>query len=98
MFTAWGVSGTGIINLLAMDAHAGGKLCSGLADVNNSVTTYNPKHFNIFQEAKKNFSIIERDQELQQLIKKSDLLHSQREPLNKKKILTRARFHSTPEK
>lgn len=62
------------------------------------VTTYNPKHFNIFQEAKKNFSIIERDQELQQLIKQSDLLHSQRQPPNLKKILTRAKFHSTPEK
>lgn len=42
------------------------------------VTTYDAKHFNIFQEAKKNFSIKERDQEIQQLIKKSDLLHSQR--------------------
>lgn len=36
----------------------------------------------IFQEAKKNLSITERDQELQQLIKKSDILYSQRQPQN----------------
>ena len=46
------------------------------------VITYNPKHVNIFQEAKKNFTIIERDQEFQQLIHRSDLLHSQRQPPN----------------
>lgn len=40
------------------------------------VTTYNPKYFNIFQEAKKKLSIIEREQELQHLIKNSDILHT----------------------
>lgn len=33
MFTARSVSGPGIIDLLAMDAHVGGKFCSGFADV-----------------------------------------------------------------
>lgn len=49
---------------------------------NSFYSTCNPKHFIIFQEAKKNLSIIERVQELQQLIKKYDLLHSQRQPQN----------------
>ena len=62
------------------------------------VTTYNPKHVNIFQEAMKNFNIIERDQELQQLIHRSDLLQSQRQPPNLKKLLTKAKFNSKPEK
>ena len=61
------------------------------------VTTYNPKHVNIFQEAMKNFNIIERDQELQQLIHRSDLLQSQRQPPNLKKLLTKAKFNSKPE-
>ena len=61
-------------------------------------TTYNPKHRNIFQEAKKNFNIIERDLELQKTIPKSDLLHSRRQPPNLKKLLTKAEFKSTSEK
>ena len=57
------------------------------------MTTYNPKHVNIFQEAKKNFTIIERDQELRQLTLRSDILHSQRQSPNLKKLLTKAKFN-----
>ena len=62
------------------------------------VTTYNPKHVNIFQEAKKNFGIIQRNSKLQETILKSDLIHSQRQPPNLKKLLTKAKFTTTPEK
>ena len=53
-----------------------------------------------FQEAKRNFTIIERDQELQELIiiHRSDLPHSQRQPPNLKKYLTIAKFNPKPEK
>lgn len=47
---------------------------------------------------KNNFIITDRDQELHQLIKKSDLLHSQQKPPTLKKILTKAKLISTPVK
>jgi hypothetical protein len=59
-------------------------------------TTDTHQYFNF--KAKKNFTIIERISELQKIIPKSDLLHSQRQPPNLKELLKQAKCNSTPEK
>ena len=61
------------------------------------VVTHNPRNEHIFSVAKQLLSILHQSSSLQRIIKPEDFLHSRRQPPNLKKLLTRARFTSTPD-
>ena len=66
-------------------------------DVIPFVVTHNPRNEHIFSVAKQLLPILHQSSSLQRIIKPEDFLHSRRQPPNLKKLLTRARFTSTPD-
>lgn len=58
------------------------------------VSTHNPKNQEFFQIIKSNLSLLERDQKMNEVFKKFQIIKSQRQSPSLKKILTRAKFEN----
>ena len=59
------------------------------------VSTHNPNNMEVFSKLHNNLDIIRQDKRLGQLLKKTKIIKSKRQPQNLKKILTSARFTTT---
>ena len=58
------------------------------------VSTYNPHNPYIFPMIKNTFPVLRKSNKLSNVADNIKIINSKRQPLNLKKILTRARFHS----
>ena len=59
------------------------------------VVTHNPRNHNILYAAKRFFPILEQSENMNNLVKMSQIINSRRQPPNLKKLLTRAKFSTT---
>ncbi len=66
--------------------------------MNTSLHTFNPQLPNIFRIVQERRSIVERSPAKNELVDKSRLINSNRQPPNVKRILTNAAFDNKPYK